>query len=56
VHAAGRVVGNALQHVGEPGLRINVVELCRLDERQHGGRSFATPFGTGKQPDLAPNR
>ena len=33
VQAAGVVVGNAPQHVGEPGLRIEVVELgglCRL--------------------------
>ena len=33
MQAAGVVVGNAPQHVGEPGLRIEVVELgglCRL--------------------------
>jgi len=33
VEPAGGVIGNAAQHVGEPGLRIDIVELgglCRI--------------------------
>ena len=33
-------VGDAREDVGEPGLRIDVVELCRTDEAQHEGRAL----------------
>jgi len=35
------VIGDASQHVGEPGLRIDVVELGGVDERQHDGGALA---------------
>ena len=35
VEAAGGVVGNAPRHVGEPGLRIDIVELGGGDQRVH---------------------
>jgi len=30
---SGRVVLQTRQHIGEPGLRIDVTELCRFDQR-----------------------
>jgi hypothetical protein len=33
VEPRGGVVGDAAQQVGEPGLRIDVVEFCRADQR-----------------------
>jgi hypothetical protein len=29
------------QHIGKPGLRINVVELGRVDQREHDGRPLS---------------
>jgi hypothetical protein len=36
------VVGNPGQHVGEPGLRVNAVELGALDQGVDGRRPLAT--------------
>jgi hypothetical protein len=47
------VIGNPGQHVGEPGLRIDVVELGSLDQREQHGSAFAAAIGTGEQPCLA---
>ncbi|EZP70047.1 hypothetical protein BV96_03726 [Sphingomonas paucimobilis] len=33
-------VGNVRENVGEPGLRIDVVELCRRDQAKHEGRAL----------------
>jgi hypothetical protein len=35
-------------YIGEPGLRIDVVELCRHDQRRHDGGAIGAPFGTGE--------
>ena len=35
-----RRVGDPGENVGEPSLRIDVIELCGLDERVHQGRPF----------------
>ena len=35
VQARGRQIGDADQNIGEPGLRVNVVEACGSDECQH---------------------
>lgn len=35
-------VGDAAEHIGEPCLRIDVVELCRGDKAQHEGGALAT--------------
>ena len=48
------VIGDTSLHVGEPSLRIDVVELARLNEREHDRRTFATTIGSGEQPCLAP--
>jgi hypothetical protein len=39
------VVGDAAEHLGEPGLRVDAVELCRLDQGVGDGRRFAAALG-----------
>ena len=51
-----RVSGEAGEHVGEPGLRIDAVELGGLDEGVDGGCPLATVVGAGEQPVLAAER
>ena len=48
-----RVVGDAAQYVGEPGLRIDVVEFRCADESVDSRGALATAIGTGEQPRLA---
>jgi hypothetical protein len=36
------------EHVGEPGLRIDAVQLGGLDQREHRGGTFPTPIGAGE--------
>ena len=50
------VIGDPGQHVGEPGLRIDVVELGRLDQREHDRGALAAAIGAGEQPRLAAER
>ena len=47
------VIVDAGKYVGEPGLRIDVVELCRHDQRRHEGGAVGTTFGAGEEPGLA---
>src|ERR1700745_507429 len=42
------------EHVGEPCLRIDVIELGCLNERQHDRRALTTAIGAGEQPRLPP--
>ena len=37
-----RVVGNAGEHVGEPGLRINIIQFAGDDNAVHYGRASST--------------
>src|SRR5829696_8330742 len=46
------MVGDASQHVGEPGARVDVVELGRDDERVHGRSPVAATVAAGEQPRL----
>jgi hypothetical protein len=41
------------EHVGEPGLRIEVVQLASDDHGVHGGRALAAAVGTGEEPRFA---
>jgi hypothetical protein len=34
------ILGDAGEHVGEPGQRIDVIELCRHDQCSHDGRAI----------------
>ena len=45
-----RDVGDASEHIGEPGQRIDVVELGRHDQRRHCGGSLGTAIGACEQP------
>jgi len=48
-----RDAGDAAEYVGEPGQRVDVVELRRHDQRGHGRSTVGTAFGTGEQPGFA---
>ena len=57
--SAMRLAGMILQaceHVGEPGLRIDVVELGGLDQRVDGGGAPAAGVGAGEGPVVAGRR
>src|SRR5580704_9686196 len=42
------------QHVGEPSLRIDIVELGRLNECQHDRGALTAAIGACEQPGLPP--
>ena len=50
------MIVDAREHVGEPRLRIDVVEPRSLDQRVHHGGTFAAAIGAGEQPRLAAER
>ena len=46
------MIGDTIQHIGEPGAGINIVESRRDDERIHRGRPLTTAVTAGEQPAL----
>ena len=52
----GWVIRQAGEHVGEPSLRIDVVELGGVDERVEGGGASAAFVRAGEGPVAAPDR
>src|SRR6266545_1516739 len=48
-----RHICDASEHVGQPCLWINVIELGRHDQRGHCRCSVGAAFGAGEQPRLA---
>ena len=50
------MIGNTGKDIDEPGLRINIIELGRLDQRVNDGGAFATAIGTAEQPGFAAKR
>lgn len=50
---AGRLGGQALEHVGQVGVGIKVVELCRLDQGHDRGGALTGAEGSGKEPVAA---
>ena len=44
------MIGDAAQDIGEPGLRIDAVELGGGNEGIHRRRALAAAIGTGEQP------
>lgn len=50
VQPGGGMIGDAYEHVGEPGLRGDVVELGRGDKRVLRRSAFAAAIGTDGQP------
>src|SRR6478609_9992788 len=51
-----RHVCDASEHIGQPCLRIDVVEFGRHDQRGHGRRPVSAALGTGEEPRLSPQR
>ena len=47
---------DASQHVSEPGLRVDIVEFGRADQRVDRRGALATTIGAGEQPSLAAKR
>ncbi len=45
-----RVIGNAGEDVGEPGLRIDVTQSTCRDERKHHRGALAAAIGAGEEP------
>ena len=54
VEPRGGMICDAGEHVGEPRLRVDVVELGRGDQGLHRGGALATAIGAGEQPRPAP--
>ena len=48
------MIVDASEHVGQPGLRIDVVELRRHDQRGHDCGAVGAALGAGEQPRLPP--
>jgi hypothetical protein len=48
------VIVDPAQDVGEPSLRIEVVEFRRADQGVHRRGALATAIGADEQPSLAP--
>ena len=47
------MIGDPAERVGEPRLRVEIVQLCRGDQGVHGGGALATAVGTREEPVLA---
>ena len=45
-----RMLSDAGEHVGEPGLRIDIVQLAADDEGVHPSGSLAAAVGSGEEP------
>src|SRR5258706_166414 len=52
VELVSRMLGDASEDVGEPGLRVDVVHLGRDDEGVHGGGALTAAIGAGEHPRL----
>lgn len=50
VQAGDFMVGDAGERVGEPGLRIDAIELCGFDQCIGNGSGVASALRTYKQP------
>src|SRR5688500_16212504 len=50
------MLGDAGEHVGEPGLRVDVVHLRGDDEAVHGSGAHAPAIGAGEEPRLPSER
>ena len=52
MQAADGMLGDALEHIGQPGLRVDVVELGRPDQGVDGGSALAAAIRATEQPCL----
>lgn len=51
-----RMLGDAGEHIGEPGLLVNVANHSLEDQAAYGGSTLATAIGAGEQPRIPPKR
>jgi hypothetical protein len=56
VDAIDRMIGDAGENVGEPGLRVDAVELGGLDERIHHSGTVRPALRPGEQPRFPAER
>jgi hypothetical protein len=56
IEARGSVIVDPMQHVGEPSLRVDVVELGGDDQAIEKSGALSATIGSGEQPGLAPQR
>ena len=42
--------GDAGEDIGKPGLRVDIVELCRVEQRRHEGGAVGSTIRSGEQP------
>ena len=56
VDPAGGMTGDASQHIGEPCLRIDVIEAGGLDQGVEDGSKLTATIGSAKQPGLSAER
>ena len=50
------VIVDTCEHIGKPGLRINIIEFGRVNERQHHCGALTAAIGAGEQPGLPAKR
>lgn len=50
------MISDACEDIGEPGLRIDIIELGGLDQRVDDGGTLPAAVGTAEQPRLAAER
>jgi hypothetical protein len=48
IQLGGGVIVDPAEYIGEPSLRIDVVELGGLDQGEHRSGTFPTPIGAGE--------
>jgi hypothetical protein len=48
IQLGSRVIIDPAENIGEPSLRIDVVELGSLDQGEHRSGPFSTPIGGGE--------
>ena len=48
-----RVIIDPAEDIGEPGLRVDVVELGGLDQGEHRSGALAAPIRAGEEPSSA---
>jgi len=48
------MIGDAAEDVAQPGLRVEAIELGRLDQRVDCGSPLATAVGAGKEKFFLP--
>jgi hypothetical protein len=54
--AAGGVLGDALQHIGEVDVRVNVVQSAGGEQALNDADALSADFSPAKQPRLAARR